>query len=322
VLLQALSGIETFRHPNVLVGYETADDAGVYLLDDRTALVQTVDFFTPIVDDPFVFGQIAAANALSDIYAMGATPLFSLAVLGFPKGKLGPDVLHQLLKGGADKMREAEVSIIGGHSVQDQELKFGYAVTGTASPDRIYRNRDAKPGDVLILTKPLGTGVISTGIKRNLTPPQVAAASVRWMLALNRPVSEALRDLEVHAVTDITGYGLLGHAYEVASASQVTIRIESRQVPLIEGVWPLAEAGQFPGGQEANRRMIGEQVRWNQTPPLLQRVLLDPQTSGGLLVSLPPASAAALRKALEQRGITAHEIGTVHPPMGFCLDIR
>ncbi len=321
MLLQALSGIEVFRHPNVLVGYETADDAGVYLLDDRTALVQTVDFFTPIVDDPFVFGQIAAANALSDIYAMGAKPLFALAILAFDS-KLGPDVLHQLLAGGADKMREAEVSIMGGHSVKDQELKFGYAVTGVAAPDRIYRNCDAKPGDVILLTKPLGTGVISTGIKRNLTPPEVAADAVRWMLQLNRAASELLRSFDVHAVTDVTGYGLLGHAFEVAAGSRVTIRIDSERVPLIDGVWPLAEAGLLPGGQEANRRLLADKVRWNHTPMLLQKLLLDPQTSGGLLISLPASDAVQLGHTLHEQGLASFEIGSVHEPTQYSLDVR
>ena len=320
MLLKALSGIQVFRHPNVLVGYETADDAGVYLLDDRTALVQTVDFFTPIVDDPFVFGQIAAANALSDIYAMGAKPLFALAVLGF-NSKLGPEVLHQLLAGGADKMREAEVSIMGGHSVKDQELKFGYAVTGIASPDRIYRNRDAQPGDVLLLTKPLGTGVISTGIKRAATPPEVAAEGIRWMLELNRAASQDLGRFNVHAVTDVTGYGLLGHAFEMADASRVTLRIDSKRVPLIEGVLPLAEAGLFPGGQEANRRLLADRVRWNDTPLLWQRILLDPQTSGGLLISLPAADARPFQQSLQATGVRAYEIGSVHELEGFSLDV-
>jgi len=322
VLLEALSGIDVFRDPNVMVGYETADDAGVYLLDDGTGLVQTVDFFTPIVDDPFIFGQIAAANALSDIYAMGAKPLFALAVLGFPKSKLGPEVLHQLLAGGADKMREAEVSIIGGHSVQDPELKFGYAVTGIASPNRIYRNRDAKPGDVLLLTKPLGTGLISTGIKRNSTPPQVAAAGIRWMLQLNRAASQELHAFNIHAVTDVTGYGLLGHAFEVARASGVTLRIEHTHVPLIDGVWPLAEAGLFPGGQDANRRLLADKVRWNDTPLLWQRILLDPQTSGGLLISLPAAEAGTLQHNLQLRGLSAATIGSVDKEDDFYLDVR
>jgi len=312
--------MEVFRHPNVLVGYETADDAGVYLLDDRTALVQTVDFFTPIVDDPFVFGQIAAANALSDIYAMGAKPLFALAVLGY-NSKLGPEVLHQLLAGGADKMREAEVSIMGGHSVKDQELKFGYAVTGVTTPDRIYRNRDARPGDVLILTKPLGTGLISTGIKRNATSPELAAEGIRWMLQLNRAAAQELYRFNVHAVTDVTGYGLLGHAFEVASASRVTLRIHFARIPLIEGVWPLAEAGLFPGGQEANRRLLGDKVRWNDTPALWQRILLDPQTSGGLLISLPAEEADALQKTLQERGVSSYEIGSVHQLGDFSLDV-
>jgi selenide,water dikinase len=320
VLLQALSGIEVFRHPNVLVGYETADDAGVYLLDDQTALVQTVDFFTPIVDDPFIFGQIAAANALSDLYAMGAKPLFALAVLGF-NSHLGPQVLHQLLAGGADKMREAEVSILGGHSVKAQELNFGYAVTGIALPNRIYRNCNARPGDVLLLTKPLGTGLISTGIKRAVTPPQVAAEGIRWMLQLNRAASREFPRFDVHAVTDVTGYGLLGHAFEMASASHVTFRIESGRVPLIDGVLPLARAGLFPGGQEANRRLLADNVRWNDTPPLWQKILLDPQTSGGLLISLPPADARSLQQSL-QADAAAYEIGSVHELEGFSLDVR
>lgn len=304
-----------------MVGYETADDAGVYLLDDRTALVQTVDFFTPIVDDPFVFGQIAAANALSDIYAMGAKPLFALAILGF-NAKLGPELLQRLLAGGADKMREAEVSILGGHSVKDQELKFGYAVTGIASPDRILRNRGARPGDVLVLTKPLGTGVISTGIKLNTTPPHVAAEGIRWMLQLNRDASRDLDRFDVHAVTDVTGYGLLGHAFEVATASNVTLRIDHRQVPLIEGVWPLAEAGAFPGGQAANRSLLADKVRWNDTPPLWQKILLDPQTSGGLLIALPAAAAPSLRRSFQERGLSAFEIGSVQEPEDCSLDVR
>ncbi len=305
-----------------MVGFETADDAGVYLLDERTALVQTVDFFTPIVDDPFVFGQIAAANALSDIYAMGAKPLFALAVVGFPKSKLGPDVLHQLLAGGADKMREAEVSIIGGHSVADPELKLGYAVTGTAAPDRIYRNCDARPGDVLLLTKPLGTGLVSTAIKRNAAPLQLADEAIRWMLQLNRTASEELPRFNVHAVTDVTGYGLLGHAFEVASSSRVTLRVESQRVPLIEGIRPLAEAGLFPGGQEANRRLLADRVRWNDTSLLWQRILLDPQTSGGLLISLPTGEAGALQASLQGRGVSAWEIGSVHELEAVSLDVR
>ncbi len=321
MLLEALSGIDVFRHPNVMVGYETADDAGVYLLDNRTALVQTVDFFTPIVDDPFVFGQIAAANALSDIYAMGATPLFALAVLGF-NSKLGPDLLRRLLAGGADKMREAEVSILGGHSVKDQELKFGYAVTGLALPDRIYRNSGARPGDVLLLTKPLGTGLISTGIKRNATPAPIAAEAVRWMLQLNRAASQELHRFEVHAVTDVTGYGLLGHAFEMASASCVTLRIDFARVPLIDGIWPLAEAGLFPGGQEANRRLLADKVSWNDTPLLWQKILLDPQTSGGLLISLPGEQSPSLQKSLQERGVTAHEIGSVDELETSFLDVR
>jgi len=295
----------------VLVGFETADDAGVYLLNPDLALVQTVDFFTPIVDDPFVFGQIAAANALSDIYAMGATPIFALSVVGFPVRDLPESVLKQMLAGGAQKMIEAKVAILGGHSVQDPELKLGYAVTGTAHPSKIYTNRSARPGDSLILTKPLGTGTITTGIKRRLTSPEVAATAINWMLALNDRASRALAGFDVNAVTDITGYGLIGHAFEVAAASNVTLTIRAVDIPFIEGAMGLAERNVFPGAVEANRRYVGDQVEWSETAPVLQKLLLDPQTSGGLLISLPEAQADGLLSALSANGVVATAVGRV-----------
>jgi len=291
----------------------------VYLLDGGPALVQTVDFFTPIVDDPFVFGQIAAANALSDIYAMGATPLFALTIVAFPEKRLPIDVLHQTLAGGAAKMAEARVSILGGHSVQDEELKFGYAVTGVCQPDQIYTNQAAKPGDVLILTKPLGTGVISTGIKRGLTPPEVAETAIEWMLRLNKSASQELAGHQVHALTDITGYGLLGHAYEMAAASHVTIRIDASSVPLMPGVTDLAAKGCIAGAVEANRRMVEQSTDWNSIPALTQKLMLDPQTSGGLLISLPETAAASLRERLVANGQFAAEIGAVTGFNGFSL---
>ncbi len=297
----------------MLVGFETADDAGVYLLNPDLALVQTVDFFTPIVDDPFIFGQIAAANALSDIYAMGATPLFALSVVGFPVRNLPESVLQQMLAGGAQKMIEAQVAILGGHSVQDPELKLGYAVTGTAHPSKIYTNRAARPGDALILTKPLGTGTITTGIKRGLTSPAVAEAAIAWMLALNDRASRELSAYDVSAVTDITGYGLIGHAFEVAAASGVTLTIRASDVPLMDGALDLAQRNVFPGAVDANRRYVGDQVEWSDTTLLLQKLLLDPQTSGGLLISLPETQTDGLLSALAAKGVSAARIGRVEP---------
>lgn len=311
MLLQALAGVDVYRHSSVLVGYETADDAGVYLLDDRTALVQTVDFFTPVVDDPFIFGQIAAANALSDVYAMGGTPISALSIVGFPARQLPVEILHQVVAGGASKMAEARVSILGGHSVQDQELKFGYAVTGLVNPQRIFRNRGAQPGDRLVLTKPLGTGVISTGIKRGLTPPPVVQSAIGWMLQLNGPASSQLEGLEVHAVTDVTGYGLLGHAYELAAASQVTLHIEANRVPFMEGVLELAEQDLFPGGADANRRFVEQSTNWNRASERRQKLLLDPQTSGGLLIALPAEAAETFASRLAAQLLQAYDIGWV-----------
>jgi selenide,water dikinase len=318
--------VEVYRSENVLVGYETADDAGVYLLDGHiaaatgsAALVQTVDFFTPIVDDPYVFGQIAAANALSDIYAMGAKPLFALNIVGFPKAQLPIEVLRETLAGGAAKMAEAKVSILGGHSVQDQEFKFGYAVTGICRPDRVYTNRTAQPGDTLVLTKPLGSGVVATGIKRGLTPPEVAAAAIEWMLRLNQAPSAALEGLSAHAVTDVTGYGLLGHAHEVATGSRVTIHIATSAVPLMPGVLELARQGCFAGAVQANRRMVAATTDWNGVDLVLQELLLDPQTSGGLLISLPPTDATRLEPRLVGAGHAAARVGIVKEFDGHSL---
>jgi selenide,water dikinase len=310
-----------YANPDVLVGYETADDAAVYRLDDRTALVQTVDFFTPIVDDPFVYGQIAAANALSDVYAMGGTPVIALSVVGFPRGLLEVEVLHEIMRGGAAKMMEAKVAIVGGHSVQDPELKFGYCVTGFADLSRIYTNRTARPGDVLFLTKPLGSGVISTAVKRGLAPPEAAAGAVEWMLQLNAPAAAALRAFPVHAVTDVTGYGLLGHALEVARASQVTLHLETGRVPVMTGAWDLGAQGLFPGGVESNRAYCLSSVNWSAASPLLQKMLLDPQTSGGLLVSLPAADAPALADEFARVGVPSHIIGSVAEPGPYAIEL-
>lgn len=311
VLHKALKDLPGILDPNVLVGYETADDAGVYLIDENLAVVQSTDFFTPIVDDPFTYGQIAAANALSDIYAMGARPRFALSIVGFPVDVLGEEILHQILCGGAEKMREAGVAVIGGHSVKDPELKFGYVVTGLAHPDRLYRNQGLQPGDSLVLTKPIGTGIIATAVKYGKCSAETANEAMRSMLTLNREAAQELAHFEVHAVTDITGYGLLGHAFEMAVASGVCLRIEAGRVPLLTGVEALVDRGMVPGGIQANRDYLGDAVTWNETSRKLQQILLDPQTSGGLLIGLPSGQAPALLEKLATAGVNGHQIGSV-----------
>ncbi len=311
MLQRILAGAPRWEDPNVLVGYEQADDAGVYRWSDDAAIVQSVDFFTPVVDDPFVYGQIAAANALSDIYAMGGQPRFALSVVGFPADRLDEAVLAEIFRGGAEKMREAGVSIVGGHSVQDPEIKFGFCVTGFVHPRRFYTNAGAQPGDHLLLTKPLGTGIIATGIKFNKAPAHVVDNAVRWMRQLNSFASERFPAHSVHAITDITGNGFLGHAYEMARASQATLVVDAASVPILEGVQELAMRDMLPGGIESNRRYVGEQVAWNGLPLSSQQILLDPQTSGGLLISVPEPDASQLAQELNEAGGYALPVGRV-----------
>ena len=274
--------------PNVLVGFDTNDDAGVYRLDDSTALVQTVDFFTPIVDDPYTFGAIAAANALSDVYAMGGRPLTALSILCYP-GKGDLDDLEQILKGGSAKMAEAGCVIVGGHSVSDDEMKFGYAITGLIHPGRILKNAGARAGDLLLLTKPIGTGIISTALKRGIARDEDVKASIESMLRLNAAPQGA------HGCTDITGFGLIGHAREMALASGVTLEIDSGTVPLLPGALDYARAGALPGGLKNNRDFAScdVAVRGNLEPEI-ESLLYDPQTSGGLLISSPSPLAGAV----------------------------
>ena len=293
VLDQVLARIPRSANPNLLVGFEKADDAGVYRLSPGVALVQTVDFFTPIVDDPATFGAIAAANSLSDIYAMGATPLTALSILAWP-GSDDLDDLEEILKGGADKIHEAGAVVLGGHSVNDPEIKFGYAITGTIRPERVKTNAGALPGDALVLTKKIGTGVIATALKRNLASPAHVEAAVHSMLTLNRAAADAMSRLDVHAVTDITGFGLLGHAREVALASGVTVEIDSRKVQFFDGAVEYAKIGAIAGGLNNNREFILDCVEGGSE---FDDLLYDPQTSGGLLIALPPHDAARyLRK--------------------------
>lgn len=281
-------------NPNVLVGYDTSDDAGVYRLTPECALVQTVDFFTPIVDDPYTFGAIAAANSLSDVYAMGGVPLTALSILAYP-GKGDIDDLREILRGGADKIHEAGCVVLGGHSVSDDEIKFGYAVTGTVHPDRVLTNAGARAGDTLVLTKRIGTGVISTALKRELATEDQIKESIASMLTLNRGAAETMTGLDVGGCTDITGFGLLGHAREMALASNVTLEIDARAVRFLPGAVEHAAAGAQPGGLKNNREFASPAVRFASViSPEIEALLYDPQTSGGLLISIAALSTGEL----------------------------
>ena len=299
------------QDPNVLVGFDHADDAGVYLIAPDQALVQTVDFFTPIVDDPFTFGQIAATNALSDVYAMGGKPLTSLALVCFPE-KADLEILERILAGGLSKMIEAGCTVIGGHSIRDEETKFGYSVTGIVHPKQVLANSGAEAGDSLLFTKAIGTGVISTAIKKGRAEPQWIDAAVRSMTTLNKRAAEAIvgSGLTVNAMTDVTGFGLIGHAREMVLASDVSISISAGKIPLIEGALECVRAGYVPAGLKNNRAFAECLVEYDEGVPADVRALLfDPQTAGGLLISTP--DGASLTKALADAGIAAVVIGEV-----------
>jgi selenide, water dikinase len=298
----------------------------VYLLGEGLALVQTVDFFTPIVDDPFTFGQIAAANSLSDVYAMGGRPVSALSLVGFPE-KGDPAILEQIIRGGLDKMTEAKCSVIGGHSIRNEDIQFGYAVTGTVNPQQVWRNVGALPNDVLLLTKALGTGVISTALKNERAGKESLAAATASMLQLNRAAADALHEVEaqvgaraVHAVTDVTGFGLLGHAREMAlgnpaaSIPAVSLEISHQAVPLLPGALDAARQGMIPGGLKNNREFIGDCVAFANSVPEENRALLfDPQTSGGLLIALAPEAVETALKSLQRHGVNAARIGRALP---------
>lgn len=287
----------------------------MYRLDDKRALVQTVDFFTPVVDDPVAYGRIAGANALSDIYAMGGRPLTALAIAGFPKDA-DPAILSEIFKGGVQALQEAGVALLGGHTVQDQEIKFGYAVTGEVDPARIWTNAGARVGDRLFLTKPIGTGVIATAIKFDRAPQRAAAAAIASMVQLNRAAAEALAPLPagaVHACTDITGFGLIGHATEMAQASRVVVALDVAAVPLLEGALELVERN-TPGGGRTNQQHFGGSVQAAAgLDPRHVQLLHDPQTSGGLLLAIAPDIVPAALAALSRAGVTAHQVGVVEP---------
>jgi len=297
----------------VLVGFDTSDDAGVFQLTPTVALVQTVDFFTPIVDDPFTYGAIAAANALSDVYAMGGKPVSALSILGWPAaGDL--DDLEQILKGGASKIHEAGAAVLGGHSVVDEEIKFGYAVTGTIHPDRIKTNAGAHVGDVLVLTKRIGTGVIATALKRGIAREADVEASVASMLRLNRESCEEMLQYCVHGCTDVTGFGLLGHAREMAIGSGVTLEIDVAQIQFLPGALEYAAVGALPGGLGRNRKFVAESVRARVAIPAeVESLLNDPQTSGGLLIAMAEEDAAKMT--------SGYRVGRVVAPTGKAIEL-
>jgi selenide,water dikinase len=307
-----LKNLPQSTHPDLLIGFNKADDAGVFRLDERTALVQTVDFFPPIVDDPYFFGQIAAANALSDVYAMGGRPLTALNIVGFPLGVMPPEVLSEILRGGNDKVQEAGAVVVGGHSIKDKELKYGLAITGLVDLSRIVTNAGAKPGDMLFLTKALGTGIITTGIKRNVVSPDLTQLVIRQMVALNRTAAELMVQYDVHAATDITGFGLLGHAMEMAEASGISLRFFADSLPILPEAERLAGEGFNPGGSNDNRSWLQDRVAMaSGVRKLLEQVLYDAQTSGGLLIAIPPSRASAFAEALGNAGLPNAVVGEV-----------
>jgi selenide, water dikinase len=308
------------RNPNVLVGFETSDDAAVYQLTDDLAIVQTVDFFTPIVDDPALFGQVAATNSLSDVYAMGGVPISALTILAYPAAG-APEVLEQILRGGLSKMVEANCTVVGGHSIRDDEIKFGYAVTGTIHPERVWKNVGARPGDVLILTKPIGTGVISTALKQERAEPAWVASATTSMTRLNRDAAKALHEIEssapddeqpIHAVTDVTGFGLLGHGLEMARGSGTRFVFVAASLPELDGALELARAGVETGGGGHNRRFVARAFDLDAAVPAeLVTLAHDAQTSGGLLAAIDPSKVAVVEAELTAAGVPSWQIGRV-----------
>jgi selenide,water dikinase len=290
--------------PNLLVGIEHIDDAGVYKIRDDLALVQTVDFFTPIVDDPYTFGQIAAANALSDVYAMGGVPITAMNLVAFPIKSMEIEILREILKGGLDKMREAEVVLVGGHSIEDQELKYGLSVTGLIHPDAVLTNTGARVGDRIILTKPLGTGIINTAQKGGMAAPKAVQRAIEVMTALNRKAAEVMKGFKVHACTDVTGFGLLGHLCEMLGQGEIGIRISLDAVPILPKAEEYAGMGLVPGGAHRNKEFYAPKVDGAKScPPSLLDILYDPQTSGGLLIAIPEEDAEGILRFLREAGV-------------------
>lgn len=310
-MAQVLCHLPKIKDERLLVGLDTSDDAAVYKLNDDTAIIQTLDFFTPIVDDPYMYGQIAAANSLSDVYAMGGDPILALNIVCFPSC-LPPDILAEILKGGADKVRESGALLVGGHSVEDNEPKYGLSVTGVVHPNKVLSNATAKEGDLLILTKPLGMGIVTTAMKAQLVEQDMVHEASVIMSHLNKYAAEAFKNNVVHSVTDITGFGLLGHALEMAKASDVSMRISSHQVPIMKGALEFANMGIIPAGAYRNRSYVSKDIAIGNIPAAIEDILYDPQTSGGLLISVAEKNAEKLiRDILDNGGIEAKIIGSV-----------
>ena len=317
-LTEVLAPLPRHADPRLLVGHETFDDAGVFRISDDVALVQTVDFFAPIVDDPFTFGQVAAANALSDIYAMGAEPLTALSIVGFPRDRLPLTVLTDILRGGHEKVREAGAFIVGGHTVVDDEIKFGLAVTGRAHPDRLLTNAGARPGDRLVLTKPIGVGILTTAAKQSPLAPEIERSLLDMMRSLNAVASRAALAVGARCATDITGFGLLGHASHIARASGVTLRIQVAAIPVLDGAREVWRAGGGrTGGAERNEQYLASLVAWRDSSPEDKALLVDPQTSGGLLVAVPAPRLADYLSRVDG----SVEIGEVVPVTDMRIEL-
>ncbi len=295
--------------PNLLVGYETQDDAGVYRLTDELAIITTADFITPPVDDPFVFGQIAAANALSDVYAMGGRPVTCLNLVGFPVNKLAPEILHQIVAGALDKITEAGAVLAGGHSTEDEEPKFGLSVTGVVHPEKIWKNSGAKPGDVLILTKPIGSGVLFNANLNDMVSPEALKDCIQTITTLNKTAAEVLKNFDIHASTDVTGFGLAGHAFEMAKGSGVTMNITLAKVPVMAEALEMYEKGISTGVNLYNRQLVEKHFSFEVDLPIWhQEIIFDPQTSGGLLVAVPESQGEEIIKQLHNAGVQAATI--------------
>lgn len=297
-----LSGLPKQPHdPNLIVGFDTADDAGVYRLRDDLALVQTLDFFTPIVDDPFDYGRIAALNSINDVWAMAGTPITAMAITCFPKKGVDPAILGEIMRGGLETLNKYGITLIGGHSVDNEQIMFGYSVTGVIDPNKVARNAGAKVGDVVILTKPIGTGVISTGIKRGQASEAIVSGSVATMLTPGKFAAEAMREFDVTGATDVTGFSLLGHTWEMACASKVTIEIDASSVPLLDGALELATQGMLTSGDKTNREYVGEDVEIaDSVDENLVKLLFDPQTAGGMLIAVNEQRAGELLSVLRR----------------------
>ena len=309
--------------PNLIVGFDTADDAGVYRLRDDLALVQTLDFFTPIVDDPYDFGRIAALNSINDVWAMAGTPITAMAITCFPKKGVDPSILGEIMRGGLETVNKYGVTLIGGHSVDNEQIMFGYSVTGVIDPNKIATNAGARPGDVIILTKPIGTGVISTGIKKGRAGEAVVAGSVETMLTPGIYAAEAMREFGVKAATDVTGFALIGHSWEMACASKVTIEINAAAVPLLDGARELASQGMLTSGDKTNREYVGSDVQIDPSvDENIVKLLFDPQTAGGMLIAIPEDKSDALLASLRRHYAHARIIGRAMHPAPSSIIVR